>query len=202
MLGFPIAGGKWQYYLSRSLPFGATASVYAFNKIALALLRIMVVKFFALATDFYDDFTIFDFQPCAELLDKVLTRLLSLLGWLFAKERKKWVSFSSTVVSLAVSLDLSRIWEGAVEVSNKPGRLEKISDLLGLLASLNGLINFAGGYVLGFELNPTARMLSMALSGPFRGATEELRASCQLALSVIARLRSHRAAGSLARTCW
>ena len=36
VLGFPVEPGKWHYYLSRSLPFGATSSVYAFNKIALA----------------------------------------------------------------------------------------------------------------------------------------------------------------------
>ena len=196
VLGFPVEPGKWHYFLSRSLPFGATSSVYAFNKIALALLHIMVVKFYAIATDFYDDYTVFDFQPCAALLDKVLMRLLTLLGWHFAREGKKFVPFASTVVSLGVSVDLSPIWKGAVEVANKNGRLEKISELLrsiaeggettrSHLASLHGLINFAGGYVLGFELKPTARMLAMSLSGPFRGATEDLRASCKLALSVI-----------------
>ena len=177
VLGFPVEPGKWHYYLSRSLPFGATSSVYAFNKIALALLHIMVVKFYAIATDFYDDYTVFDFQPCAALLDKVLMRLLTLLGWHFAREGKKFVPFASTVVSLGVSIDLSPIWKGAVEVANKPGRLEKISELLrsiaegsettrSHLASLHGLRNFAGGYVLGFELKPTARMLAMSLQAP------------------------------------
>ena len=104
VLGFPVEPGKWHYFLSRSLPFGATSSVYAFNKIALALLHIMVVKFYAIATDFYDDYTVFDFQPCAALLDKVLMRLLTLLGWHFAREGKKFVPFASTVVSLGVSV--------------------------------------------------------------------------------------------------
>ena len=126
VLGFPVEPSKWHYYLSRSLPFGATSSVYAFNKIALALLHIVVVKFFAMATDFYDDYTVFDFQPCAALLDKVLMRLLTLLGWLFAKDGERCVPFASTVVSLAVSIDLSPIWKGAVEVANKPGRLDKV----------------------------------------------------------------------------
>ena len=40
-----VLGGSWQYYLARSLPFGASASVFGFNKIALAVLRILVVKY-------------------------------------------------------------------------------------------------------------------------------------------------------------
>ena len=100
--------------------------------------------------------------------------------------------FGASVVSLGVSLDLTRIWEGQIQVANKPGRLAKIAELLkpiiagepvtrSQLASLQGLINFAGGYVLRFELKPTARMLSRALSGPFQGNTPALREACSLA---------------------
>ena len=196
VLGFPAEGGSWQYYLARSLPFGASASVFGFNKIALAILHILVVKFLAIATDFYDDYTLFEFQPGASLLDKVSMRLLSILGWAFAKSGKKFVPFGPSVVSLGVSLDLSRIWEGQIQVANKPGRIAKIVELLrpiiagepvtkAQLASLHGLINFAGGYVLGFELKPTARMLSRALSGPFIGNTSALREACSLAKDIL-----------------
>ena len=197
VLGFPDLKGSWRYYLARSLPFGASASVFGFNKIALAILHILVVKFLALATDFYDDYTLFEFQPGASLLDKISMRLLAILGWTFAKEGKQFVPFGASVISLGVSLDLTRIWEGQIQVANKPGRLGKIAELLkpiiagepvtkSQLASLHGLINFAGGYVLGFELKPTARMLSRALSGPFQGNTPALREACSLALDVIA----------------
>ena len=122
----------------------------------------------------------FEFQPAASLMDKVATRLLSKLGWSFAREGKKFVPFGKVVVSLGVSLDLSDVWVGSLTIANKPGRLEKIASMLrpiadgeevtrADLASLHGLINFAGGYVMGFELKPTARMLAKALSGPFRG---------------------------------
>ena len=196
VLGFPDARGSWQYYLSLSLPFGASASVFGFNKIALAILHILVVKFHAIATDFYDDFTLFEFKPAASLLDKIAMRLLTLLGWSFATEGKKFVAFAPTVISLGVSLDLSDIWIGSITVSNKPGRLEKISEMLRMIvqghdiskaqvASLHGLINFAGGYILGYELKPTARLLSKALSGPFAGNTPALREACALALDVV-----------------
>ena len=55
-----------------------------------------------------------------------------------------------------------------VAVGNKPGRLQKITEMLkaviasdratkSQLASLHGLVNFAGGYTLGYQLKPTAR---------------------------------------------
>ena len=197
VLGFPDVRGSWQYYLSLSLPFGASASVFGFNKIALAILHILVVKFYAIATDFYDDYTLFEFKPAASLLDKIAMRLLTLLGWSFATKGKKIVAFAPTVISVGVSLDLSDIWIGFIKVANKPGRLEKISEMLRLIvqgndiskaqvASLHGLINFAGGYILGYELKPTARVLSIkALSGPFAGNTPALREACALALDVI-----------------
>ena len=201
VVGFPNESGEWQHYLALSLPFGASASVFGFNKIALAILHILVVKFLALATDFYDDYTIFEFQPGASLMDKISMRLSSLLRLAFAKEGKKFVPFAPAVVSLGVSLHLSRVWDGQILVSTKPGRLAKIAELLkpiaegsevtrAQLASLHGLINFAGGYVMGFELKPTARMLSKALTGPFQGNSSELRNACALALDVVGLCKS------------
>ena len=78
VLGFPTSNQAWTFYTALSLPFGASASVFSFNKLALALLHIMTHKFLAIGTDFYDDYTIFEFQPAASLLDKVLMRLLSI----------------------------------------------------------------------------------------------------------------------------
>ena len=167
VLGFPGVG-RMAVLCGKVLLFGATASVYAFNKLALAILHIMIVKFHMIATDFYDDFTLFEFQPAASPLDKVAMRFLSNLGWTFARDGKKFVPFGSSVVSLGVALDLSGVWDGFLTVSNKPGGLERIAYVLqpiadgrdvtrADLASLHGLINFAGGYVMGFELKPMAR---------------------------------------------
>ncbi|CAE7375366.1 unnamed protein product [Symbiodinium sp. CCMP2456] len=208
VLGFPSPKGDWEFYLARSLPFGAAASVYGFNKVALAILHIMIVKFGAIATDFYDDYTLYEFRPAANLLDKILMRLLDLLGWAYAKSGRKFVPFDERVVSLGVSLNLDEIWSGALKVENKAGRLEKIASLLRQIAeggavtrsdvaSLHGLINFAGGLIMGFELKPTSRMLSRALSGPFLGNTAELTQACALALDVIAQCRPKRCPASI-----
>jgi len=182
--------------------------VYGFNKVALAILHIMIVKFGAIASDFYDDYTLYEFRPAAGLLDKILMRLLDLLGWAYAKSGKKFVPFDERVVSLGVSLNLDEIWSGTLKVENKAGRLEKIASLLRQIAeggavtrsdiaSLHGLINFAGGLIMGFELKPTSRMLSKALSGPFLGNTAELTQACSLALDVISQCRPKRCPASI-----
>ncbi|CAE7620270.1 unnamed protein product [Symbiodinium sp. CCMP2592] len=208
VLGFPTPSGEWEFYLAKSLPFGAAASVFGFNKIALGVLHIMVVKFMAIATDFYDDYTIYEFKPAASLLDKALMRLLDILGWTYARSGRKFVPFAERVTSLGVTLGLEEIWGGILTVENKAGRLERIALHLKAIAdggevtrtdiaSLHGLINFAGGLILGFELKPTSRMLSRALSGPFRGNTPELRQACSLALDVISQCRPKRCPASV-----
>ncbi|CAE7416568.1 unnamed protein product, partial [Symbiodinium sp. CCMP2456] len=186
----------------------ACTAVYGFNKIALAILHIMIVKFFAIATDFYDDYTVYEFRPGASLMDKILMRLLEILGWTFAKSGRKFVPFGTSVVSLGVTLGLSEIWEGIVSVENKPGRLDKIAELLRAVvsgkeisrsevASLHGLIIFAGGLIMGFELKPTSRMLSRALIGQFKGNSVELRKACSLALDIIAQCRPKKCPASV-----
>ncbi|CAE7668354.1 Xab2, partial [Symbiodinium sp. KB8] len=197
VLGYPDKKDGWTFAVSRSLPFGATSSVYAFNKLALAVLHIMVVKFHAIVTDFYDDYTVFEFQPAASLLDKVLCRLLRILGWIFAEDGKKFVSFGPRVVTLRVALHLEEIWDGRITIANKPGRIDKICSMLSPIAegktatrSQHGLLNFAGGHVLGFQLKLAVRMFSKALSRG-RAWGVELRSAALLALDVLkgARLR-------------
>ena len=196
VLGYPTAPGKWKYLISKSLPFGAGASVFSFNKVARALWHILVVKFGALLSNFYDDYTFLEFQPGASLMSKVLETLLTLLGWVFAKEGKKHVPFAQTVVSLGVRFDLTRFWEGSFEVGNKPGRLKRILEMLQpiadgkpatrvQLASLHGHLNFAGGYVLGFALKPAAQLLSRNLYGPNGGQGPELADAARAAIAAI-----------------
>ena len=43
-LGVRLKDGSWSFFLSKSLPFGATASVYAFNKITRGLWALLVRK--------------------------------------------------------------------------------------------------------------------------------------------------------------
>ena len=98
-------------------------------------------------------------------------------------------------MTLGVVLHLEEIWSGRITIANKPGRISKICTMLApiaegkpatrsQLASLHGLLNFAGGYVMGFQLKPAVRMFSKALA---RGRTSglELRAAALLAMDVL-----------------
>jgi hypothetical protein len=75
---------------------------------------------------------------------------------------KKAVGFSAEPIALGVQYHLQELWSGQLTVSNKPGRVERILDLIEQLktegrratktaASLAGLMNFAGGFVLGHQ---------------------------------------------------
>ena len=75
---------------------------------------------------------------------------------------KKAVGFSAEPIALGVQYNLQELWSGNLTVSNKTGRLERILDLITQLktegrrstktaASLAGLMNFAGGFVLGHQ---------------------------------------------------
>ena len=64
---------------------------------------------------------------------------------------------------LGVQYQLANVWQGRLVLGNKPGRLEKILDFVEQLctagegarktaATLAGLMNFAGGFVMGHQV--------------------------------------------------
>ena len=52
ILGVRTEAGEWKFFVSKSLPFGATSSVFAFNKITRGIWTLMVRKFCFLTTVF------------------------------------------------------------------------------------------------------------------------------------------------------
>ncbi|CAE7344246.1 unnamed protein product, partial [Symbiodinium sp. CCMP2456] len=113
---------------------------------------------------------------------------------------KKWVPFSVSVVSLGVELQLEDVWHGSITVANKPGRMDRIRQIMQPLAEgavatmatvamLHGLLNFAGGQVMGFELKPAARLLSKLLGGEAAQANKGVARACRLALDVMVMCR-------------
>ena len=72
--------------------------------------------------------------------------------------------------ALGVQYDLEGIWDGQLVVQNKPGRLERILQLTKefndnkkgegqIAATIGGLLNFSGGFVLGHSLKPATQLL-------------------------------------------
>ena len=190
VLGYQTSSGAWELYTTQSLPFGASASVFAFNKISRAIWHLMVCKLGIWASVFYDDYPVFELEPLAALTTKVLDTFFSLLGWRHAVVGKKAVDFAQQFVALGVQYNLGAIWKGELSLCNKAGRLQRIKSLaaelvelkVGLkasMASLAGLLNFAGGFVLGHSFKPATHLLNQwsANMVPEKRQREEL---CEL----------------------
>ena len=65
VLGVKKKEGEWAFFVSRSIPFGASASVFSFNKITRALWSALVRKFGLLVCVFFDDFPVATFDVSA-----------------------------------------------------------------------------------------------------------------------------------------
>ncbi len=165
VLGVKRRGGDWAFFVSRSIPFGASASVFSFNKITKALWAALVRKFGLLVCVFFHDFPVFEFEPLQSSTSPLLHSFFDCLGWLHATSGKKAEAFGSAMTVLGMTFDLSQVWGGSVKVANKAGRLDRILQISTDLAQneepsmddisvLQGLLNFAAGFVAGRAFKP------------------------------------------------
>ena len=56
VLGYQTRQHGWRLFTTQSLPFGASASVFAFNKVSRAIWHLLVYGLHVLSSVFYDDF--------------------------------------------------------------------------------------------------------------------------------------------------
>ena len=119
-----------ELYLARALPFGASASVFGFNRFARCLARIGTRLFNLIWTNFYDDFPQLDLACMQEESKVTAEQLMLLLGWRVSLTFEKRKDFAPIFVALGVQLDLSKSKEGEVIVSNKVSRIAAIKELV------------------------------------------------------------------------
>ena len=147
------------FFESLALPFGATSSVTGFNRTARALRVIMIRLFCLVCTSFYDDFCQLELLDLVESASETALSLLELLGWEVA-QGEKLKGFAEAFNMLGARISFSEMPRGLVTVSNKPGQLEDIERLLGVMAtrgngsldlipSLKGRLLFAASHVFG-----------------------------------------------------
>ena len=144
-------------YISRVLPFGAGASVTAFNRVARLIQRILqevgVINF-----NYFDDYPLLELGALSGSCDKVVHSVLSLLGFECALEKEQ--EFSHRADLLGVTVDLSDPSLSKVCVANKVDRCAEVSAAVdevirrGSLkarevASLFGRIQFMEGQIMG-----------------------------------------------------
>ena len=71
------------FFASEVLPFGASASVYSFNRVARAIHTIGVRLFSLTWTNYYDDFPQVDIGKAGDNSQIVAEKVLDLIGWRF-----------------------------------------------------------------------------------------------------------------------
>ena len=81
VLGFQTMQSVWRLYTTQTLLFGASASVFAFNKISRALWHLPVHKLSIVTSVFYDDFPCFEVEPLTEHTTKVLNGFFDVLNF-------------------------------------------------------------------------------------------------------------------------
>jgi len=111
-----------EIYQLRTMPFGATHSVYCFLRLSRALFSLAVRGLHLLTTNFYDDFILASRPGLSFSAEASMELLFRLTGWDFAQEGKKATSFSKVCKALGVKFDFSRSESGLLSVCNTDER--------------------------------------------------------------------------------
>ena len=119
--------GEVAGFVSRTLPFGSTASVLHFNRAARLLHRIGLDLDVAW-TNYYDDYPVVDFSFLASNTNHTIKALTSLLG--FECSTDKELPFADEAEMLGVVLDVSKSGSGILSVKNKQSRTEELASNL------------------------------------------------------------------------
>jgi len=119
-----------EVYQLRTLPFGATHSVYSFLRLARMLYTICTRELFLLTTNFYDDYILASLPNSVESSKNSMELVFMLTGWKFDMDGKKATSFGAICKALGVQFDLSSSGERVLMVKNTE---QRIADLLAML---------------------------------------------------------------------
>ena len=147
VLGFVI-DGKWTYYRSDVLPFGASASVFSFIRISRSI-HIMCSFLSAITTVFFDDYPLMTTEAGSDVLKMAMSSVLTLLGWSHAKEGKEALNFNQKFNALGAEMDGNGFFKS------------------GEVLVLQGHLNFASGFYLSkilFRLRTVFSLLHDSLS--------------------------------------
>ena len=193
---FHSATGQPKYFVANSLMFVASAAVYSFNRVSRSLWFLLNKMLVIPCGVFYDDFPMFSPESQAEDADAAASQLLDLLGWRHAKTGSKAFPFKQAFQVLGCSLNLSEIRLGGITLENKPGRLDRLIELLqGIRADgcltkhqgqvIHGLMRYACGFFSGKFLHQVCvEVLALSNSGARKGRSE-VASFCNYAISML-----------------
>ena len=149
-----------EVYKMKTLPVGATHSVYNFLRLARMLFAIATRALFLMTTNFYDDFVLASTPGLRESSRSSMELVFMLTGWEFDREGKKATVFSTMCQALGVNFDLSSSKDALLRVDNTEKRKQELITQLkeclcnGTISrqdtlSLRGRLGFADSFIHG-----------------------------------------------------
>ena len=178
------------YYKQVALPFGSTASVHIFNRLARALWALGVRLLGLSWCNYFDDYPLLEGSSTLVSARVAAEGLMKILGWRVSQSPDKQLAFSPTFGLLGVEMDLTRSSVGQIVLRNKPSRVLQLQELTAAIlakgvlgpsdaASLRGKFQYAEGQSFGKAAAAALRVVSsrahqhsseIGLSDDLRGA--------------------------------
>ncbi|CAE7805718.1 unnamed protein product [Symbiodinium sp. CCMP2592] len=188
--------GKPCYFVAQSLPFGASSSVFAFNRLSRSILHLSWNLIGMISGCFYDDFPLLEIQSSAKLVSESFEHLLRKIGWRYSNDPAKTSPFNESFDLLGIRLNAGDISNGVVVLQNKASRLEKMKDTfirmalngewdLRQIQSLQGQVNFALGFASGRAMKMLQRALGSFIRNPEDRSASEFRTLCEFGIRLI-----------------
>jgi hypothetical protein len=164
------SSGKAAFFVSAALMFGATSSVYGFNRASRALWHLATSTLNLLATNFYDDYPCVEPELTSRSARLAFEMLLDLLGWRYATDGSKALPFQNECDVLGVRFHIQDLHLGLFSAGNKPSRISQLDESVRALLSedvlrksdahsLAGQLMFAAGHCIGKALRPSIAVL-------------------------------------------
>ena len=116
---------KAAFYQNYALPFGAVASVYAFNRCARTLEMVVNKHAMVATSSYFDDFPQLDLDLVAKSGEHSTETLLDALGWKFDSEGDKYRHCQAAFTVLGAQVDLR---QDHIVVQNLPRRWEQVRE--------------------------------------------------------------------------
>ena len=131
-------GGRWcsviavwdpassaaRLYIQATLPFGASASVLHFNRVARALWFVGCTDYSLAWGNFYDDYPVVEPRITANSANLAAKGFMKILGFEVSEAAAKDLDFSEVFVALGVVFHMDQIHLGIASISNKPARVD------------------------------------------------------------------------------
>lgn len=123
---YNVQRGRVEIYRLRTMPFGATHSVYRFLRLAWALYAIATRGLFLMCTNFYDDFILASRASLCDSARNSMELVFELTGWLYARDGKKCTEFGQFCKAVGIEFNFSKTVQGILAVCNSETRKNEL----------------------------------------------------------------------------